>query len=82
VSGGLGLVRSKLLFQDRDNRIIPSVMEILLCRRDVDSLARPRSVSVRDRMYRLMDVTDEMGSIMDKRKVAISHCRKRSNQFR
>ena len=59
-SGGLRLGRSKLLLQHRDNRIIPGVMEILLCPRDVGALARPASLGVGRCMQRLMDVAYKM----------------------
>ena len=59
-SGGLGLGRSKLLLQHRDNCIVPGVMEILLCRRHVDALARAAAIRVSRRMQRLMDVAHEM----------------------
>ena len=65
--GGLGLVGFKLLLQHRDHRIVPGVMEILLHRLHVDTLARPSSICVRNGMQRLVDVADEVN---EKREVA------------
>ena len=64
---GLGLVGFKLLLQHRDHRIVPGVMEILLHRLHVDTLARPAAIHVRNGMERLVDVTYEVN---EKREVA------------
>jgi hypothetical protein len=53
-------VGSELLLQHDDHGIVPDVVEILLCRRNVDLLASSASVGVRRRMQRLMDVADKM----------------------
>ena len=61
------MVGFKLLLHYRDYRIVPGIMEILLHRLHVDTLARPSSIRARNGMQRLVDVTDEVN---EKREVA------------
>jgi hypothetical protein len=67
VSRGFGVVGSKLLLQHCYNRIVPGVMKILLCRHNVNLLARSPAIGIRGGMQRLVNVTNEMD---EKRKVA------------
>src|SRR5262249_156237 len=59
-SGGLGVMRSKLLLQYCDNSVVPGIMEILLLRHYTYHLANTTPVRIRCCMQRLMNVADEM----------------------